>query len=175
LDVKRLKLVGLVVDIGVVRFRLLVILVASPLVLLPTSVADARSSKTLDIKVLSVVRTYAQNDVEPKGLSSGDRITSTDRLYNLVPQFGKPTGALIGSDSGTFTVRTRKAATFGGIARLPGGTIMVRGRLVLGSARSTLAVVGGTGRFSRARGTVSVTTVNASKGLARNVFRLTLP
>jgi hypothetical protein len=173
--VKRLKLAVLVVDIGVVRFRLLVILVASPLVLLPTSVADARSSKTLDIKVLSVVRTYAQNDVEPKGLSSGDRITSTDFLYNLVPQFGKPTGALIGSDSGTFTVRTGKAADFRGIARLPGGTIMVRGRLLLGSARSTLAVAGGTGRFSKARGTVSVTTVNASKGLARNVFRLTLP
>ena len=48
---KRLKLAVLVVDIGVVRLRLLVILVASPLVLLPTSVADARSSKTLDIKV----------------------------------------------------------------------------------------------------------------------------
>lgn len=161
------------VNMGPVSSRLLLLLVGSPLVLLPAQVGQARSGKALEIKILSVVQTVAQTDVEPKGLSVGDRITMTDRLYNLVPQFGRPKGALVGRDSGTVTVR-QGSADFRGTARLPGGTILVRRRFPVASALSRVTVVGGTGRFSNARGTVSIRALGA-KGRATNVFHLTLP
>ena len=85
--------------------RLSLLFVSVSFALLPASTGEARSSKSLTIKVLSVVSGVGQKDVEPKGLSAGDRITMTDRLYNLAPQFGKPNGALIGSDVGISTVR----------------------------------------------------------------------
>jgi hypothetical protein len=172
--VEHLKLAGYSVDTGVVISRLPLLLVACSLALLPTSVGEARSGKTLTIKILSVVNAVGETDVEPKGLSAGDRIRITDRLYNLAPQFGKPNGAFVGTDSGISTVRQGgRSADFRGTARLPGGTIRVRGRYVVTGTLPLLTVVGGTGRFARARGTVSITAL-AGKGRARNVFRLTL-
>src|SRR6266699_4059500 len=107
---------------GVVFSRLLLLPVACCLGLLPTAVGEARSGKTLDIKVLSILSGIEAKDVEPKGLSAGDRVTMTDRLYNLAPQFGKPNGALVGQDRGTVTVRRdKRSADFRGIARLPRG------------------------------------------------------
>ena len=94
-------------------------------------------------------------------IASPAQIASTTSFPSLESRLVRSSEAI----RGHLPCALARAATFGGIARLPGGTIMVRGRLLLGSGRSTLAVVGGTGRFSKARGTVSVTTVNASKGL----------
>jgi hypothetical protein len=158
-----------------VTSRLLLLFVSVSFALLPASTGEARSSKSLTIKVLSVVSGVGQKDVEPKGLSAGDRITMTDRLYNLAPQFGKPNGALIGSDVGISTVRqSGHVVDFRGTARLPGGTVRVKGRFTASGTLPRVTVVGGTGRFSQARGTVSLTDL-AAKGRAKNVFRLTLP
>jgi hypothetical protein len=156
------------------RLRLL-FAAACALVLLLPSLGEARSSRTVEVRILSVVSGYSQTDVEPKGLSAGDRVRMTDRLYNLVAQFGKPKGAPVGTDSGTMTIRRGKqTANFQGVARLPGGTMVVKGRVTLGRTPTTLTVAGGTGRYSRARGTVTVRTLDAN-GRASNIFHLTLP
>jgi hypothetical protein len=84
--------------------RLGLLLVSSLLFILPAAAGQAGPQKTLTIKLRSVVQTTTANDVEPKGPSAGDRVTVTDRLYNLVPQFGKPKGALVGRDTATVTV-----------------------------------------------------------------------
>lgn len=49
---------------------------------------------------------------------------------------------------------------------LPGGTILVRGKLVPNAAQQTLSIVGGTAAYARASGTVS------SRPLSRNRSRL---
>jgi hypothetical protein len=144
------------------------------LVLLATgSNGQARSTQATTIRVLSIVRTSAESDVDPKGLSAGDRTATTDRLYNLVAQFGKPKDALIGTDWGVLTVLAgKKAAKFRGIARLPGGTIEARGLVSLVDPVSTVIVTGGTGHFLGVRGRVTMRALNAN-GRAINIFKLT--
>jgi hypothetical protein len=65
------------------------------------------------------------------------------------------------------------AELYEGVARLPGGTLRVRGevRLILGGG-IRIPVVGGTGRYRAATGMLYV-----SKGEKRalNVYRITLP
>jgi hypothetical protein len=153
---------------------LLLLLSVCPLVLVPASIGEARSGGTMTVRVLSVPSGFDVDDVGAKGLSAGDRFMVADRLYNLVPQFGKRKGALVGTDTGTTTVRAgSKSADFRGVAKLPGGTIVVRARLRVGVTLSSVTVVGGTGRFAGARGTVALQ--GMSRGRATNVFRLTLP
>jgi hypothetical protein len=142
-------------------------------VTLIASAAEARETGTMTIKVVSVLNGYGQTDVEPKGLSAGDRIKMTDRLYNAVPQFGKAKGALVGSDSATLTtLNGAQTAAFRGVARIPGGTVAVRGVVTLAGQGST-NVVGGTGRFAKATGRVAVGPASKS-GRALNLFYLTL-
>ena len=65
-----------------------------------------------------------------------------------------------------------RTAAFRGVARLPGGTVVVRGVVALAGPGST-KVVGGTGRFAKATGRVAVGPATKS-GRALNVFYLTL-
>jgi hypothetical protein len=154
--------------------RLGLLLVSSLLSILPAAVGQAGPQKTLTIKLRSVVQTTTANDVEPKGPSAGDRVTVTDRLYNLVPQFGKPKGALVGRDTATVTVLAgNRGVDVRGVTRLPRGTIRTSGQISFGATSWRVPVVGGSGRFSGARGSVAVDEP-ARRGYARNIFRLIL-
>jgi hypothetical protein len=156
--------------------RLLSVLVG--LMLIPaflTSLAQARARSTTTIRLLSVAGAYRYKDAAPKGLSAGDSVTGTDRLYDLAAQLGRRKGALVGSDSGTWKILSAKgAAAFRGVARLPGGTIFVKGRIALDASSGSLPVVGGSGRFAGARGTLVVRELG-TQGRAANIFLLTLP
>jgi hypothetical protein len=135
------------------------------LVLATPSLGQARSSRTMDVRVLSVLSGYSQ---------TATGVKMTDRLFNLVPQFGKPKGAAVGTDTGTMRLRPdRRTADFTGVARLPGGSIKVKGVIKLGITPTTLTIAGGTGRFANARGMVVVRTLDAN-GRASNIFHLTL-
>jgi hypothetical protein len=120
----------------------------------------------MDVKVVSVLSSYSQ----PTKTS----LRMTDKLYNLVPQFGKPKGALVGSDSGTLRKAGHISFSFTGVARLPGGTLNVRGQVVGGESVSNLNIAGGTGRFAGARGVVVIREMGGGQGRASNVFHLTL-
>jgi hypothetical protein len=146
-----------------VTSRLLILASAAVLLLTP-SLGQARSSRTMDIKVVSVLSGYSR---------SATSLRMTDKLYNLVPQFGKPKGALVGSDSGTLKKTGTISFSFRGMARLPGGTLTVKGQVIGGERVSNLTIAGGTGRFAGARGIVVIRGM-AGQGRASNIFHLTL-
>ena len=109
------------------------------------------------------------NDRPPKGPSKGDAYTLRARLTNVVAQFGRKPGAAVGSDSSTLSLTNATTAVIHGVAALPGGTITYGGTGSLGS-NDPIPVVGGTGRFAGARGTLTVGDGNSPL----NTYRLTL-
>lgn len=116
--------------------------------------ASARET-TVVIRVKSVPVSGILHDHAPKGLSKGDVYTGRDRLINAVPQFGKKAGAVVGSDRSTLTLTSPTIGLLTGVARFPGGTITFKGKGRLGSS-TRIPVVGGTGRFAGARGSMTV-------------------
>jgi hypothetical protein len=83
------------------------------------------------------------------------RVYIKDELRNgWGDQFGRPRNAVVGSDS---YVRTALAKPGWELVkmkvRLPGGTLRLRARGPVVGATIVLRVVGGTGRYARARGT----------------------
>ena len=98
-------------------------------------------------------------DREPLGaVSRGDVIVSFDRLANATGQFGRPKGARVGHDRGQFRYLSPTRMHIDGWTTLPGGRMHVRSmvRPVRGGIVA-IDVVGGTGAFAGARGTVTVT------------------
>lgn len=97
----------------------------------------------------------------------GDTSTDTDRLSNAAAQLGKPKMvAVVGKDVGVFKLASKATATFSGTATILGSRIVVRGKVTtLPPGGYRLPVVGGTGRFAGARGTVTAT--NGRQRLAR--------
>ena len=147
----------------------LVALVAAAL-LVP---AAAQAESTLTIRVVSVSTVLREVDGAPKGPSTGDRVIFRDTLRNAVRQFGKPKGAKVGSDRGVMTFTSANTARFDGSARLPGGTIRLKGDVIPLSENSlAIPVTGGTGRYAGARG---VLVVGPGTKQALNVYQLKLP
>jgi hypothetical protein len=133
----------------------------------------AAGAGTVTIQVTSVLVSMKPIDTKPKGTSNGDRIIYRDTLVNAVPQFGKKKGARVGSDQGTMTFTSAHSARFDGTARLPGGTVRIKGTVrAISSNVLQIPVVGGTGRYASAKGTL---TVGPGEKEALNVYELKLP
>jgi hypothetical protein len=133
--------------------------------------APAALAQTTTIKVRSETVVLKQHDVAPKGASKGDTIVQSDRLVNAAPQFGKKTGAVVGSDSGTLTFTSKHTATFAGTTRLPGGTLTLQGAVYSKTDGSTVfQVTGGTGKYAGMHGTL---TVGPERNHVLNTYRLT--
>jgi autotransporter-associated beta strand protein len=149
----------------------LVLTLAAAVTAIPVA-AQARPSRASArvIKLMSVSIRYIDHDVDPKGPSAGDWASSRTRLYNAVRQFGRAAGVLVGSDSGTMRLTGPRSATFRGTTNLPGGTLIVKGTIAFPAGGGLLfPVVGGTGNFAHAKGSVYV---NGGKTRAINVYRL---
>ncbi len=135
--------------------------------------ARARTQADLTIRLISVTTAADVTDRAPKGASKGDKIRQASVLLNARPQFGRASGAQVGSDSGTTSFLSRTALRFDGVTRLPGGTLTVSGRATLRKDDATvLPVVRGTGRFAGARGTLTVLPSRTAR--TTNVYSLTL-
>lgn len=137
-------------------------------------VGSGRSASTVVIRVKSVlVASNVVKDVLPKGPSKGDVAVDRDDLFNVARQFDKPSGARVGTDRVTLTVLGPTSVHVQGTARFPDGTITFTGTGKATSPTGTLTVpvVGGTGRYAHARGTVT------AGGQATNVnsYRFRLP
>jgi len=109
------------------------------------------------IKVRAVQTPGKLTDVPPDGPSRGDTAVVHYRLLNAQRQFGKPVGARIGHNDAILTVISKTLGTVSGRATLPGGTIAFGGVGPLTSApgAGAVAILGGTGAFAGARGTIS--------------------
>jgi hypothetical protein len=133
--------------------------------------AEAAGPKV--IQLLSIETSQRITDVDPKGNSTGDKWYSTSRLQNLAPQFGLPKGAVVGTDRGTMTVLGPTSASLDSTTKLPGGTLRVRGRVRLRPQGGLIfPVVGGTGLFAGARGTLTILGQKDPKRAA-NIYALT--
>ena len=117
-------------------------------------------------------------DHAPKGYpNKGDVVRETSTLRNAVAQFDRPKGAIVGSDVWITTIvippfgtADVKAAT-----TVPGGTIRAVGTVTATQMTGTFRVVGGTGKYAGARGTLSLRNINPSGSRAVIVYRLQLP
>jgi hypothetical protein len=144
---------------------------AAAVLLAVAAAAAPAHAGTFTITVTSVVLSAKSTDVAPKGTSKGDTIVMRDRLLNAKRQFGRAKSARVGSDQGTMTFTGAHAATFSGVASLPGGTLRISGSVVPVSAGLVIPVTGGTGRFAGAKGYVLV---GHGEKTALNVYTLTL-
>ena len=133
----------------------------------------APASGTLTIEVFSITTSTQRNDQPPQGVSDGDTVSSTDRLVNAKAQFGLRSGAHVGSDHGRFVYTSTHSASYSGEASLPGGTVTVRGAvLVRADGRLMIPVVGGSGKYKGATGFL---TIGAGKKRALNTYELVVP
>jgi hypothetical protein len=138
---------------------------------LAPAAASAAGQRT--IQVLSVVTYVHRVDQPPKGVSDGDTVDSRDRLLNATKQFGLRSGARVGSDHGRFTYTSTHSASYSGEASLPGGTVTVRGTvLVRADGQLMIPVVGGSGKYKGATGFL---TIGPGKKRAVNTYELTMP
>jgi hypothetical protein len=155
------------------RGLVLLLVAAGATVTALPAVGAGRSAETLlTVRLISTTASSRTVDTAPKGtLNNGDAIYEKSVLRNAVAQFGKPKGAVVGSDSAVLLVRTQNTALLDVQVKLPGGTLHVRGLVGLVSDPGGVPVVGGTGRFTGARGTCRV---EASGGRALNTYRLTI-
>lgn len=81
-------------------------------------------------------------------------------------------GAVVGSDRGTMRLTSATSAHLKTVARLPGGTITVNGRLrSAGRGAVSIPVVTGTGVFAGARGTLTIL-APTGPNTAVNIYRL---
>jgi hypothetical protein len=124
------------------------------------------------IRLVSITTSESSIDVPPRNASVGDRQLFTSRLINARAQFGKPKGAVVGSDRGTISLTSAMSANIRTVVKLPGGTLTVSGLLrVAGKGGVSSAVVAGTGIFAGARGTLTIPAPTSPKS-AINIYRL---
>jgi hypothetical protein len=137
------------------------------------AVPPAAQAENLTIQLTSVVIKVTAVDRKPKGTSKGDRVIQRNKLFNAVKQFGKTRGARVGTDQGTIVFTSAHTERYDGVTHLPGGTIRVKGpvKLLLDGA-IRIPVVGGTGRFAKAKGMLYV---GSGEEKVLNVYELTLP
>jgi hypothetical protein len=138
-----------------------------------TAPAQVHQRKSLTLHVTSVVTSTKAHSRTPKQTTAGDRVVFTDRLLNATSgQFGKDTNAVVGTDEGTMTFTSKTTARLDGVAHLPDGDIRFSGAVtVLADKSVTVPVVGGTGTYKHATGTLLV---GAGTKTSPNTYRLVI-
>jgi hypothetical protein len=142
--------------------------------------AAAAHERLLVVTVKSVETSARAIDVAPKGMtngkfSAGDVLVVRDRLVNLAPQLGRPTGASVGTDQARIRFLSAAEAEIVGSATFPAGSVRFRGRAAMHKGKLVLSVTGGTGAYANARGTVVEPGTDSDPANARNTYRLSLP
>jgi len=154
-------------------------LIAVLLLALPAQAGDRSQAKTQTIRLVSrAVTVTVTFDRPPKGSANkGDQVTVTSRLTNAVRQFGRPMGAVVGSDLAVVTIVSNTALSLRerirAAVKLPGGTIRIDG--VTTESKRTVRVIGGTGAFAGARGTCEIRNLEPDGDPALNIYRLRFP
>jgi hypothetical protein len=127
-----------------------VVTLAASLLLVPLIGGAAGRQSTRTIRLFSRETGQTKIDLGRHGNSPGDLEIATDRLYRANGR-----GAPIGRDEATFTSFTGDVSDVSGTFTLPDGTIVVGGSVRFG-APIVVAVLGGTGAYAGARGTLEL-------------------
>ena len=93
-------------------------------------------------------------DLGRRGASAGDLVYAAYSLTQAAPDADRPVGGPVGSHSRTRTTLVGGVGSVAETSMLANGSITAGG--VVGSRVRTLAVLGGTGAFANAQGTLSV-------------------
>lgn len=131
------------------------------------SVQTPAATGPAQIRITNTEVRSARVDVGPRGSSVGDMDVYSGRLFNR-----RITGRTLGRSELICTT------TFSGDRNCRGTYSLPRGRLVVGGTLRfreiyQLAVLGGTGLYDNARGTLTVTRIARSPRRELVVFRLT--
>jgi Dirigent-like protein len=142
---------------------------------LPAQGAREAGAVSMRFRLLSTPTGFRLVDREPKGVESkGDVLYVKAVLRNWSAQFHRPENAVVGSDSWVLTALASPGwSLVKATVKLPGGTLRLQGRAHVSSYVRFVPVVGGTGRFANARGTVRVQERASLPSL--NDYRLRLP
>jgi hypothetical protein len=159
------------------RYRVIAASLVALATALPAQAAPEGRAAALTIRLVSTTTDVRlQKDVAPKQTASkGDVIWQRSILRNAVAQFGKPKGAVVGSDTGTITILSLTALDTKGVAVLPGGTVRFSGRTTASTRPVILSVTGGTGRYAGTRGKLDVRSLDGTGARTSNVYHLALP
>lgn len=156
----------------------LVLAVSVPVLTVPAQAAQQESLSTTTIRLIGTASgSRYLVDHAPKGYpNKGDVVRATTTLRNAVAQFVRPKGAIVGND---IWITTIVIAPFGkagvkATTTLPGGTIRASGSVTAAQTSATFRVVGGTGTYARAHGTISWRNLNAGGSRGLSVYRLQL-
>lgn len=147
------------------------------LLAVPVQAGQRSGSKTQLIRLISkTVSTRVLVDRAPKSEpSKGDVQWAKLNLRNAVAQLGRPKGARVGTGVAvaSITSLTRVRIRVELTAKLPGGTIRAAGTYA--PSRLSVPVVGGTGAFADAAGTLRVGGFVPDAQTALMTYRLRLP
>ena len=131
--------------------------------------ALAASGSATSSKTLRFLDTQQSFTLDPQGPPTvGSRLIFTHVLFNRDSQFGKPSGARIGSAESICTVVSKSLAQCTVTAHVPDGEVVAMGALRLsenGRTASTFAIVGGAGAYASARGTVASRDLSDTRSL----------
>ncbi len=160
--------------------RWTLVLVLGVLVLaLPVQAERQHTAATVTIRlIVTPADSRYLVDRAPKGFpNEGDVLRERSTLRNAVAQFGRPKGAIVGSDAWitTIVIPPFRKADVKATTTLPGGTIRAHGAVTAAQTTGTFRVVGGTGRYANVRGTISSRNLNANGSRGLSVYRLQLP
>jgi hypothetical protein len=143
--------------------------------------ASAREAVGAQAAPPRVIRLVANNislqvvvDKPPIGTSKGDTIYTANELANATAQFGRPQYAAVGVDGGRVTNLDAARMSVDIRVELPGGSLRVRGRSRVVSLARVMPVVGGTGQFKGATGTLTAKEIPHT-GEFSHVYRLRYP
>jgi hypothetical protein len=93
----------------------------------------------------------------------GGRLIFNDVLYNQGAQFGKPSGARVGTADNICTLVSNTALQCTLVAHVPNGALIVTGSIALNSKVTNLAVTGGVGAYAGAHGSATGRDVTQEK------------
>lgn len=145
------------------RLTAVAVLVAFAIAAALATTGSAASGQTLRFRDKQL--TFA---LEPQGPPTvGTRLILTKALFNRGAQFGRPSGARVGSAEIICTVVSKTRAQCTVTAHVPTGQIVAMGAMELTDRLSSnhFALVGGAGAFAGARGEIDSRDVNQSSSL----------
>ena len=121
------------------------------------------AEKVETLRLIQTVVSEQSVDVGRPGRSIGDLRFASHMLQGAAPDLQRPVGGRIGTRSTTITVLG------GGFSNVVATAILPRGSITAGGVgrptAGTLAVLGGTGAYANARGTMTVRRLDARRAL----------